>query len=117
MLDFFDLIVLLALQYLKEMKFIIFQVFFIFLNNIIIFLGKKAVDILVDSKKYGMNSKAPKFSNQAAAEDFLNKLLDRGLFFRAKKVVLKKKEKIKQEMEKKIDKSKVFFLKMKINFL
>uniref|UniRef100_A0A915CYU6 Translocation protein SEC62 n=1 Tax=Ditylenchus dipsaci TaxID=166011 RepID=A0A915CYU6_9BILA len=62
-------------------------------NEVHYFSGKKAVDLLVESKKYGAKAKAPKFNNNYEAEDFLQSLLERGLFFRAKKVVLKKKDK------------------------
>ncbi|KAF7637160.1 hypothetical protein Mgra_00003331 [Meloidogyne graminicola] len=54
---------------------------------------KKAVDVLVESKKYGAGSKIKKFPDAQAAEYFLQLLLERGLFFRAKKTVLKKKDK------------------------
>lgn len=47
----------------------------------------------MESKKYGVNSKAPKFTTSIQAENFLQSLLEHGLFFRARKVVLKKKDK------------------------
>lgn len=62
-------------------------------NEVHYFSGKKAVDLLVESKKYGANSKDCKFPDALSAEDFLQSLLERGLFFRAKKTVLKKKDK------------------------
>lgn len=49
--------------------------------------------MLVESKKYGVNSKAPKFTTFIQAEHFLQSLMEHGLFFRARKVVLKKKDK------------------------
>ena len=52
---------------------------------------------MVNSKKYGAGAKKPKFSTDADAEAYLAGLLERGLFFRAKKIVLKKK---KDEKEK-----------------
>jgi translocation protein SEC62 len=62
-------------------------------NEVHYFVGSKAVDTLVESKKFGANSKKAKFTTRASATTFLQNLLDRGLFFRAKKLVLKKKEK------------------------
>lgn len=70
------------------------------------YLGKKAVDLLVQSKKYGAEAKNPKFPTHVAAEDFLRGLLERGFFFRAKKVVLKKKDKGKVDVDKKKDVNK-----------
>lgn len=58
----------------------------------------------MESKKYGLSAKDPKFCSNVAAEEFLKGLLERGLFFRAKKVVLKKKNKSKIEIEKRKDK-------------
>ena len=52
--------------------------------------------MLVESKKYGANAKVPKFPNSAEAENFLQMLLEKGLFFRAKKMVLKKKDKTQE---------------------
>ncbi|KAI1713789.1 translocation protein sec62 domain-containing protein [Ditylenchus destructor] len=67
-------------------------------NEVHYFAGKKAVDLLVESKKYGTNAKVPKFANAMVAEDFLQSLLERGLFFRAKKTPKSGKE---QKAEKK----------------
>ncbi|KAI6184961.1 Translocation protein SEC62 [Aphelenchoides bicaudatus] len=61
-------------------------------NEVHYFTGRKAVDTLVDSKKYGAGSKEPRFANSAQAEDFLADFLASGLFFRAKILVAKKKE-------------------------
>jgi hypothetical protein len=55
------------------------------------FLGQKAVDTLVESKKYGSNAPNPKFQQRQQAVSFLKDLLDRGLFFRARVLVPKKK--------------------------
>lgn len=63
-------------------------------NEVHYFSGKKAVDSLVESKKYGIKAKSPKFPEVVDAEDFLQLLLEKGLFFRAKKKVLKKKDKL-----------------------
>lgn len=55
------------------------------------FLGSKAVDTLYESKKYGHDAKDAKFANRLAAVTFLKILLEKGLFFRARKLVAKKK--------------------------
>ncbi|CAK5088061.1 unnamed protein product [Meloidogyne enterolobii] len=70
-------------------------------NEVHYFVAKKAVDTLVESKKYGAGSKSKKFPDAKTAEYFLQSLLERGLFFRAKKTVLKKKEKEVTESSKK----------------
>ncbi|CAK5086787.1 unnamed protein product [Meloidogyne enterolobii] len=70
-------------------------------NEVNYFVAKKAVDTLVESKKYGAGSKSKKFPDAKTAEYFLQSLLERGLFFRAKKTVLKKKEKETTESSKK----------------
>uniref|UniRef100_A0A914LI57 Translocation protein SEC62 n=1 Tax=Meloidogyne incognita TaxID=6306 RepID=A0A914LI57_MELIC len=70
-------------------------------NEVHYFVAKKAVDTLVESKKYGAGSKSKKFPDAKTAEYFLQSLLERGLFFRAKKTVLKKKEKETTESSKK----------------
>lgn len=46
----------------------------------------------MESKKYGEKAKDPKFTNRAQAVAFLTKLLQGGLFFRAKVLVAKKKD-------------------------
>ena len=51
---------------------------------------------MVESKKYGAKAKVPKFPNSGEAENFLQMLLEKGLFFRAKKMVLKKKDKAQE---------------------
>jgi hypothetical protein len=66
------------------------------------------VDLLVNSKKYGAGSKARRFKTDLEAEDFLASILQKGLFFRAKKLVLKRKEEKEKESKKKDEKSKVF---------
>uniref|UniRef100_A0A915NM18 Translocation protein SEC62 n=1 Tax=Meloidogyne floridensis TaxID=298350 RepID=A0A915NM18_9BILA len=70
-------------------------------NEVHYFVAKKAVDTLVESKKYGAGSKSKKFPDAKTAEYFLQSLLERGLFFRAKKTILKKKEKETTESSKK----------------
>lgn len=54
--------------------------------------GRKGIDTLVESKKYGSAAADPKFATRAQAETFLTSLLRGGLFFRAKILVPKKKE-------------------------
>lgn len=64
--------------------------------------------MLVDSKKYGEKAKTPKFTDKTDAEEFLQILLDKGLFFRARKIVLKKKDKsqeLKPEKSRDVSKS------------
>uniref|UniRef100_A0A1I8BF28 Translocation protein SEC62 n=1 Tax=Meloidogyne hapla TaxID=6305 RepID=A0A1I8BF28_MELHA len=75
-------------------------------NEVHYFVGKKAVDTLVESKKYGAESKSKKFPDAKTAEYFLQTLLERGLFFRAKKTVLKKKDKDTTESKKSQDGNK-----------
>uniref|UniRef100_A0A7E4VT44 Translocation protein SEC62 n=1 Tax=Panagrellus redivivus TaxID=6233 RepID=A0A7E4VT44_PANRE len=55
------------------------------------FVGQKAVDTLLESKKYGAAAKDPKFKTKGDAEVFIRSLIDKGAIFRANKVVLKKK--------------------------
>jgi hypothetical protein len=55
-------------------------------------IGKKAVDTLFESKKYGSAAANPKFTSRQQAESFLMGLLHSRLFFRAKILVAKKKE-------------------------
>lgn len=73
------------------MRSIIFQVTHSFIKSTF-YLGRKAVDTLVESKKYGAGAKEPKFASTAQAQDFLSNLLTSGLFFRAKILVPKKKD-------------------------
>ncbi|KAI6171906.1 Translocation protein 1 [Aphelenchoides besseyi] len=61
-------------------------------NEVHYFTGKNAVDTLMESKKYGENAKDPKFARRSDAAGFLSGLLQRGLFFRARVLVPKKKE-------------------------
>ncbi|CAD5215577.1 unnamed protein product [Bursaphelenchus xylophilus] len=56
-------------------------------NEVEYFTGQKAIDTLVDSKKFGASSKEPKFSTREQAAAFLKVLLERGYFFRAKVLV------------------------------
>lgn len=65
-----------------------------------VYSGNKAVDTLLESKKYGTKAKQPKFTSRQQVLDFMQSLLDRGLFFRAKKLVLKKKEKPEEKKPK-----------------
>ncbi|KAL3092117.1 hypothetical protein niasHT_020588 [Heterodera trifolii] len=74
-------------------------------NEVHYFSGRKAIDVLVESKKYGAMAKSPKFLNSDAAEEFLQTLLAKGLFFRAKKLVPKKKEKPSSDQQQKGEKS------------
>ncbi|VDD91300.1 unnamed protein product [Enterobius vermicularis] len=60
-------------------------------NEVHYFSGSKAVDTLYESKKYGHDAKDAKFANRLAAVTFLKILLEKGLFFRARKLVAKKK--------------------------
>uniref|UniRef100_A0A914H5W3 Translocation protein SEC62 n=1 Tax=Globodera rostochiensis TaxID=31243 RepID=A0A914H5W3_GLORO len=73
-------------------------------NEVHYFSGKKAVDVLVESKKYGAVAKIPKFLNSGVAEEFLQTLLEKGLFVRAKKLVPKKKEKPSSDQPPKAEK-------------
>uniref|UniRef100_A0A183CMZ5 Translocation protein SEC62 n=1 Tax=Globodera pallida TaxID=36090 RepID=A0A183CMZ5_GLOPA len=73
-------------------------------NEVHYFSGKKAVDVLVESKKYGAVAKIPKFLNSGVAEEFLQALLEKGLFVRAKKLVPKKKEKPSSDQPPKAEK-------------
>lgn len=70
-------------------------------NEVYYFLGSKAVDTLYDSKKYGHNAKTVKFANRAAAVTFLRTMQEKGLFFRARKLVAKKKAGSGEEEEEK----------------
>ncbi|VDK34497.1 unnamed protein product [Anisakis simplex] len=56
------------------------------------FTGSKAVDVLYESKKYGHQAKDAKFPTRLAAVAFMRSLLEKGLFFRARKLVSKRKE-------------------------
>lgn len=78
-------------QCLKATRSIIFQVTHTFIKSTF-YPGRKAVDTLVESKKYGAGAKEPKFASAAQAQDFLSNLLTSGLFFRAKILVPKKKD-------------------------
>ncbi|KHN79338.1 Translocation protein SEC62 [Toxocara canis] len=61
-------------------------------NEVHYFAGSKAVDLLYESKKYGHEAKEVKFATRAAAVAFMRTLLEKGLFFRARKLVAKRKE-------------------------
>uniref|UniRef100_F1KW64 Translocation protein SEC62 n=1 Tax=Ascaris suum TaxID=6253 RepID=F1KW64_ASCSU len=69
-------------------------------NEVHYFAGSKAVDILYESKKYGHNAKEVKFATRGAAVTFMRTLLEKGLFFRARKLVAKRKEDKKDGKEK-----------------
>uniref|UniRef100_A0A0N5ARL7 Translocation protein SEC62 n=1 Tax=Syphacia muris TaxID=451379 RepID=A0A0N5ARL7_9BILA len=60
-------------------------------NEVHYFSGSKAVDTLYESEKYGHKAKVVKFGTRAAAVSFLRSMLEKGLFFRARKLVAKKK--------------------------
>jgi translocation protein SEC62 len=60
-------------------------------NDFPYFVGSKAVETLLESKKYGPEAKDPKFKTKGDCEFFIRTLIDKGAIFRAKKVVLKKK--------------------------
>ena len=60
-------------------------------NDFSYFVGSKAVDTLLESKKYGAQAKDPKFKTKGDCEFFIRTLIDKGAIFRAKKVVYKKK--------------------------
>lgn len=55
---------------------------------------------MLESKKYGSNAKTPKFVKKEDAYGFMEELLQRGYFFRAKKLVLKKKDDKKEDKKK-----------------
>uniref|UniRef100_A0A915PW63 Translocation protein SEC62 n=1 Tax=Setaria digitata TaxID=48799 RepID=A0A915PW63_9BILA len=69
-------------------------------NEVHYFTGTKAVDILYESKKYGHAAKNVKFATRQAAVVFMRSLLEKGLFFRARKLVPKKKDDKKDLKEK-----------------
>ncbi|VDN60073.1 unnamed protein product, partial [Dracunculus medinensis] len=69
-------------------------------NEVHYFIGNKAIDLLVESKKYGSAAKNPKFVNRVSAVTFMKVLLSKGLFFRARKLVAKRKENKKGDTSK-----------------
>jgi len=69
------------------------------------FVGSKAVDTLLESKKYGINAKDPVFKTRGDCETFIRTLMNKGAIFRAKKVVLKKKGPEERKKKLKGDKS------------
>ncbi|VDM91735.1 unnamed protein product, partial [Onchocerca ochengi] len=75
-------------------------------NEVYYFTGTKAVDTLYESKKYGHAAKNVKFPTRQAAVVFMRSLLEKGLFFRARKLVPKKKDERKDQKEKRTDVSK-----------
>uniref|UniRef100_A0A1I7VIU3 Translocation protein SEC62 n=2 Tax=Loa loa TaxID=7209 RepID=A0A1I7VIU3_LOALO len=75
-------------------------------NEVHYFTGAKAVDTLYESKKYGHAAKDIKFATRQAAVMFMRSLLEKGLFFRARKLVPKKKDDRKDQKEKGTDVSK-----------
>uniref|UniRef100_A0A914DMZ3 Translocation protein SEC62 n=1 Tax=Acrobeloides nanus TaxID=290746 RepID=A0A914DMZ3_9BILA len=75
-------------------------------NEVHYFTAAKAVETLLESKKYGANAKNPRFLKKEDANIFMEDLLQRGYFFRAKKLVLKKKEDKKKDKEDKVDSKK-----------
>ncbi|KAM3718414.1 Translocation protein [Dirofilaria immitis] len=54
-------------------------------NEVYYFTGTKAVDTLYESKKYGHIAKNVKFATRQSAVVFMRSLLEKGLFFRARK--------------------------------
>ncbi|VDN94803.1 unnamed protein product [Brugia pahangi] len=75
-------------------------------NEVHYFTGTKAVDTLYESKKYGHAAKNMKFTTRQAAVIFMRSLLEKGLFFRARKLVPKKKDDKKDQKERGVDVSK-----------
>ncbi|CAG9536284.1 unnamed protein product [Cercopithifilaria johnstoni] len=69
-------------------------------NEVHYFTGVKAVDTLYESKKYGHAAKNMRFATRQAAAMFMRSLLEKGLFFRARKLVPKKKDDRKDQKEK-----------------
>uniref|UniRef100_A0AC35TSJ7 Translocation protein SEC62 n=1 Tax=Rhabditophanes sp. KR3021 TaxID=114890 RepID=A0AC35TSJ7_9BILA len=61
-------------------------------NEVQYFVGEKAVTTLINSK-YGPNSKTPLFMTREDVAAYMQMFLEKGLFFRSVKTVLKKKEK------------------------
>ncbi|VDN28536.1 unnamed protein product [Gongylonema pulchrum] len=61
-------------------------------NEVHYFTGAKAVDTLYESKKYGHAAKNVKFPTRQAAVMFMRTLLEKGLLFRARKLVPKKRD-------------------------
>lgn len=77
-------------------------------NEVHYFTGCKAVDTLYESS-YGTKAKGePKFTSRASAANYMKTLLEARCFFRAKKLVAKKKEKEdkKSQMDSKDKKKK-----------
>uniref|UniRef100_A0A914Y535 Translocation protein SEC62 n=1 Tax=Panagrolaimus superbus TaxID=310955 RepID=A0A914Y535_9BILA len=54
-------------------------------NDFSYFIGLKAVDTLLESKKYGAEAKDPKFKTKGDCEYFIRTLIEKGAIFRAKK--------------------------------
>ncbi|KAL3995503.1 Translocation protein Sec62 family protein [Acanthocheilonema viteae] len=75
-------------------------------NEVHYFTGAKAVDTLYESKKYGHAAKNMRFATRQAAVMFMRSLLEKGLFFRARKLVPKKKDDRKDQKEKGVDVNK-----------
>uniref|UniRef100_A0A0K0FH47 Translocation protein SEC62 n=1 Tax=Strongyloides venezuelensis TaxID=75913 RepID=A0A0K0FH47_STRVS len=87
-------------------------------NEVDYFTGEKAVTTLYESDKYGCKSKTPMFNDREEAAAYIQTLMERGLFFKVVKTVLRKKDKTKkstkestesngEEGSKKKDKKKV----------
>uniref|UniRef100_A0AAF5PXV6 Translocation protein SEC62 n=2 Tax=Wuchereria bancrofti TaxID=6293 RepID=A0AAF5PXV6_WUCBA len=75
-------------------------------NEVHYFTGTKAVDTLYESKKYGHAAKNVRFTTRQAAVIYMRSLLEKGLFFRARKLVPKKKDDKKDQKEKGVDVNK-----------
>uniref|UniRef100_A0A0K0EGF1 Translocation protein SEC62 n=1 Tax=Strongyloides stercoralis TaxID=6248 RepID=A0A0K0EGF1_STRER len=65
-------------------------------NEVDYFTGEKAVTTLYESEKYGCKSKTPMFNDREEAAAYLQTLMERGLFFKVVKTVLRKKDKAKK---------------------
>lgn len=66
------------------------------------FIGSKAVDVIMDSKKYGPKAKEPRFVNREQANRFMVYLIEQGFFFRAKVLVPRPKNKGKPASDEKV---------------
>ncbi|KAE9555240.1 hypothetical protein FO519_001590 [Halicephalobus sp. NKZ332] len=80
------------------------------------FVGAKAVDTLLESKKYGANAKEPVFKTKGDCEAFIKTLMSKGAIFRAKKVVLRKKGPEERRKKLREDKSTPTIMQQNQNF-
>uniref|UniRef100_A0A0N4ZAS9 Translocation protein SEC62 n=1 Tax=Parastrongyloides trichosuri TaxID=131310 RepID=A0A0N4ZAS9_PARTI len=72
-------------------------------NEVDYFTGERAVTTLYESDKYGIKAKAPMFSDRDDAAAYIQTLMERGLFFKVVKTVLRKKDKAIKSKDQKND--------------